>query len=341
MKRVTSNDIARAVGVSQATVSYVLSGRWRELGVRQETRDTVVAAAQRLGYRVNLLAQGLKSGNTRLIGVLAPCVTFSFFSEVVRGAEDVASARDYIMVLMHTDEDSVKETKKIAVLQTYNVAGVLVIPAMSKPEPAVFTALMAGGVPVVLADKLVADLDCHAVVSADRDGAMAVVNHLLTLGHRRIAHLRGPAGVSTAEARLAGYREALRAADVPPNPAWVAGDGWTEAQGYAAAMTLLRRRHRPTAIFAASDMAAFGVYRAAAELGLRIPQDLSVAGYSDIEGAARLAVPLTTVRQPAREIGRRAAEKLLNLIETGTDTPQVVLLPVELVVRASTAAPTP
>lgn len=333
---VTAKDIARAVGVSPATVSYVLSGCGREKGIGAETCKRVTDAAARLGYRPNTLAKGLRQGRSRLIGVLAPCVTFGYFSEIVRGAEDVASAHGYTVILMHSDEDAEKEARKIEVLRRYSVEGLLVIPAIVRGHDASFVALSGDHLPFVLVDKTVKGADCHFVGTDDRAGARTLVEHLIGLGHRRIAHLRGPRGISTSDERLAGYRDALRAAGIRFDPRWVAGDEWSEEAGRTATRQLLAVSPRPTAIFASTDLGAWGAYDVLVEAGLRVPRDVSLAGFADLALSARLAVPLTTVRQPAREVGRRAGEKLVNLIETGEDAPREVRLPTELVVRAST-----
>lgn len=337
MKRVTSKDIAREAGVSQAAVSYVLTGCWRERGISQKTQERILGVSRRLGYRENRLARGLKLGRTRLLGILAPCVTFSYFSEIVRGAEDVADEHGYALILMHTDEDSVTEARKIDILRDHCVEGMLIIPAILRPRGAIFRELQEGGVPFVLVDKRLPNAHCHFVGTQDREGARQAVDYLVSLGHRRIAHLRGPAGVSTSDDRLQGYLDALGANGITPDDRLMTGDDWNEEANCEATRRLLRMSPRPTAIFACADMAAWGACVAIREAGLRIPEDVSVVGFADLDPSARLAVPLTSVRQPAREVGRQAMEKLIRLIDKGEDEPREVRLPTQLTVRASCA----
>jgi len=338
-RRVTSVDIARSLGLSQATVSYVLSGRGREVGVSEGTCRRVEARARELGYRANRLARGLKEGCSRTIGVVAPCVTFAFFSQIVRGAEAVFSANGYVTLLTHTDEDAQREREKLDVLCSYPVDGLLIVPAVGRGGRQPFARLVEEKWPFVLVDKEVRGLKAPFVGSDDRAGARAVVEHLVSLGHRRIGFLCGPRTASTARARFAGYRAALVAHGLAVDESLVAGNDWSVQEGETAARKLLALRRPPTTIFACTDVSAMGVYRAAAARGLTIPRDLSVAGYADLECAALLNPPLTTVQQPAEELGRRAAEMLLAIIAGRSKPRPRLILPVQLVLRGSCARP--
>lgn len=336
-RQVTSRDVARSAGVSQAAVSYVLAGRGKQNGISEATGERILEAARRLDYRPDTLARGLRKGYSRLVGVLTPCVTFGYFSEIVRGAEEVLSEQGYTVILAHSDEDGEKEAGKIEVLRRYRVDGIILIPAIVRGHDAEFAAMKRDRLPFVAVDKRIADPDAQTVLTDDRAGARAAVEYLIGLGHRRIAHLRGPHGISSSEERLAGYRDALRAAGIRSEGAWVTGRDWSEASGRTGALRLLRLEPRPTAIFASTDVLAWGAFDAVRDAGLRVPEDVSLVGYADLTPSARLAVPLTTVRQPARDVGRRAGEKLLNLIRTGADEPREVRLPTALVERASCA----
>ena len=336
---VTSNDVADAVGVSQATVSYVMSGCWEEKGISEATRDRVLEAARDLGYRSNRLARGLKLGQTRVLGALLPCVTLSYFSEIIRGAEEVASEKGYILTLMHTDEDVELERKKLDVLLSYKVDGLLIIPAHVRSHFRPLSDLQKEEVPFVLVDKTVPGLDCNFVGTEDRRGARDIVKHLIGLGHRRIAHVRGPREASTAEDRYKGYLDALEEAGMEPDESLVVGEGWDECAGREAAQRILSTHPLPTAIFACTDMAAWGVYDVLRDNDLRVPDDMSVAGYADLKESSRLEPPLTTVHQPARQMGRRAADLLIEVVNNPASAIRSIRLPTELILRDSTAAP--
>jgi LacI family transcriptional regulator len=340
-KKVTSNDVADAAGVSQATVSYVMSGCWDEKGISQSTRDRVVGIAKELGYRSSRLARGLKLGRTHVLGALLPCVTFSYFSEIVRGAEEVASRAGYVLTLMHTDEDVEVERKRLEVLLSYEVDGMLIIPAHVRSHARPLRQLQEDEVPFVLVDKTIPGLHTNFVGTDDREGARQAVEHLISLGHRRIAHIRGPEEASSAQERLRGYQEAMDAASLEIQPSLFGGDGWDESAGREAARRLLSAYPRTTAIFSCTDMAAWGVYDVLREQRTAIPDEMSVVGYADLQESARLSPPLTTVHQPAREVGRRAARLLIDAVENPNPHQHAaVRLPTELVVRGSTGPPT-
>lgn len=340
--RVSSNDVAKAAGVSQATVSYVLSGRWEKNGISEKTRDAVEAAARQLGYRTNRMAQSLKLGKSMVVGVVvSPSSSNNFFMEIVLAQEKFLAEAGYLVVLVHSFDDAAIERKRIDVIKGYDVDGMLIVPASTGGKTDVIGGLLNDHWPFVLVDKEVDGIAANFVGTDDLAGARLAVEHLVALGHRHIAHVSGPRGTSTADARRQGYLEVLREHDLPVRDDFIVGDSWPNdmaARHKAArvAAPLFRRDPRPTAVFACTDVAAWGVYDAAHDAGLRIPQDLSVLGYADLAPSEIVSPSLTSVRQPADLIGRESARLLLDVMENSQIEPQRVVLPVELVHRQST-----
>ncbi|MGB0100686.1 MAG: LacI family DNA-binding transcriptional regulator [Nocardioides sp.] len=325
-------DVAREVEMSTATVSRALRGL---PGVSEPTRSRVLEAALRLGYVASPSASGLASGQTRTVAVIVPWVTRWFFAAVVQGAEEVLRERGYDLLLYNLAGDAAARHRVFETnLLTKRVDAVLVLSL--KPSPEELERLFRLGRPVTIVG---ADLPGWATVRIDdEDAATTATQHLLDLGHERIAYVGGATeGVldfTAPSARLSGYRTALERAGVPV-PGLEYDGGFNVDGGLQAARAALERPDRPTAIFAASDEMAIGALRAARELGLRVPEDVSVIGIDDHEMSSYF--DLTTVAQPVHEQGRIAATQVLAAL-AGSE-PRQVILPTELVVRRTTATP--
>jgi LacI family transcriptional regulator len=340
---VTLRQLAQRAGVNPSTVSRVLN-RDPHIRISAATRARILAVAGATGYRPNRLARSLKLQRTCIIGMLIPDVTNPVFSALFRAVDDAASAADYHVILCNTDDTARRLEEHLEALGGGHVDGLLL--ATARRDDPVLDTLRARRLPYVLVHRRRDHpADCW-VVPDDRQAAHLVVEHLRRLGHRRIAHLAGSAAVSRSAARLDGFQEAMAAAGLGEG-VWIAAAGDVDETagelGLARLLTLPPAR-RPTAVFAANDLAALGVLGAAQRLGLRVPADLSIVGSDDIP-AGRYAGPgLTTVRLPVQEIGRLATERLLQQIRGDIPweaPPLQVTLPVELVVRGSTAAPVP
>lgn len=328
-------DVARDVEMSTATVSRALRGL---RGVSDETRERVLEASRRLGYVASPSAAGLASGQTRTVAVIVPMVTRWFFAAVVQGAEEVLRERGYDLLLYNLGGDpSARHRVFETSLLTKRVDAVLVLSL--KPSHDELHRLSQLGRPVILVG---ADVPGWATVRIDDHVAAATATrHLVDLGHERIGYLGGATeGVldfTAPTARLAGYRETLEQAGLPICPEHEVDGHFTIDGGLHAAHTLLRCADRPTAIFAASDEMAMGALRAARDLGLRVPEDLSIIGIDDHELAEYF--DLTTVAQPVQEQGRVAATQVLAALGGEEWRPEQVILPTELVVRRTTAPP--
>jgi LacI family transcriptional regulator len=341
---VTIKEIAKKTGVSHATVSDVLNDRWRERRISQKTRDRVSQMAEELNYRRNIIASSLVRQQTKVLGLLIPCVTFSFWPDIARAVEDRAREDGYHVLLCYSDDSVEREHKEIELLREYQVAGLIITPAHDRGNEGIdtFLQLQKDKVPFVLIDKFIEGLDGNFVGVDDRAGAYEAVSHLIGLGHKRIAYISGAKNASTNKGRLQGYEEALRDHNLTLEPELTAGNGWFEEDGYEAGRTLLELGldKRPTAIFSVTDLCAFGALQAVKEKGLRVPEDVAMVGFCDVKAASIATVSLTTVRQPIREIGKQAVQIILEEIENRTSDIRIkkVILKPELVIRKSCGA---
>ena len=335
--RITIIDVAKAASVHPSTVSRVLNGR-TDLAVLPETRARVVAAAKKLGYRPSQLARSLRLQRTFTLGMLISNITNPLFPPIIKAVEDTALARGYNLVLCNTEDRSEREAAYLRVLGERQVDGLLI--ASSFTVEATLAGLRRDRFPFVLVNRGARRAE-DLCVQPDNIGGMAqAIKHLVELGHRRIGIVAGPQSTTTGQERLEGARAALRSHRVRlDEDLVVVAEGFAESSGYQAGRRLLRRTEPPTAIVCANDLVALGALRAAREIGLDVPADLSIVGFNDIPRADLLDPPLTTVHVPQDEMGVRAASLLIAVIEGQPVERRRVILDTGLVVRGSTAAP--
>jgi len=328
-RSVKLRDVAVAAGVDPSVVSRVLTGD-RGLSVRPETRARVLKAAARLNYRPNRAARALKTARTMVIGMVVPDLANTAYSLIAQGAEKRAAAAGYVLMVMRGSvPDHLEELQG-------RVDGLLVAAATSDGS---YLRSLLGDIPTVLVNRKEPG-DIPAVRVDDAAGAAVAVQHLLSLGHCRVAHVAGPQNADTARRRLEGYLSALSVGGVEERPELVVeASVYDEAAGHLAATRLLGLGPQPTAIFAANIRLAIGTLAATRRIGLSVPDDVSVVGFDDTPLAAFLEPPLTTVRMPLAELGGQAVESLLAEMDGRRASDVLVSLPPELVVRASTAAP--
>lgn len=330
----TIREVARAAGVSTATVSRALNGAGR---VSAQTRARVLTTAQDLGYQPNDVARSLLGKSTQTIAIVVPDITNPFFPELVKGFEAAADAREHLVLLCDSAEDETRVWKDLAALRRKQVDGVVLVGVRLGEDR---LAAVTSGLPVVTVDREVRLHGASVVQSDHRAGATLATRHLVELGHRRIAHLAGPPGLSVAELRRAGYLDALRAAKCRRDEALVVTAGFLEQDGYNATRELLHRGVDHTAVFAANDLVAIGALDAYEERGVRVPDDVSVVGFDDIHLSRYIRPRLTTVRQDIYGLGARAAEILIDLLSGGAPSqPTSEIIQVKLVTRDSTAPP--
>lgn len=326
----TIHDVARAAGVSIATVSRVLNGSARVSG---DTCGRVWAAAAKLDYWPNSAARSLRQSRSHVLGILLPDLHGEFFSEVIRGI-DHAARQEKFQILISSSHAEAEAIATAARSMRGRVDGLVVMAPHG--ESAAVIDRITHRIPVVLLNAPLPVDGCNVVSIDNFAGAYAVTGHLISLGHRRVATIKGPPGNVDAEERLRGYRQALVDAGIKPRPALQLAGDFTESSGYHASAQLLAMAPRPSAVFAANDSMATGLLAALANSGIRVPEDIAVAGFDDIAIAQYLSPALTTVRIDAYELGRRAVRLLVSAIAAGpAATCHHEILPAILVVRRS------
>lgn len=328
-------DIARAAGVSHSTVSRALSGNPL---ISAATRARIQRLAAEMGYSPDAGARGLVMRRTCSIGVVVTTIADPWAAEVVEGIENMAYAHGYSVILAASQDDPEREVAAVDTLHSKRVDAVIV--TSSRVGALHQERLAATGVPVILLNNHSQQLvpQTLSVRVDDVHGGRLATEHLLTLGHRRIAHVAGPANHSSSADRLTGYRAALRAAGLPFDEALILPGTGRPAAGEQALPALLALAERPTAVFCYNDMTAIGLLRAARQAGLHAPGDLAVVGFDDIPFAAYTTPALTTIAQPKFEMGQRAMQMALSLMAgPATDGAPNIILEGRLVVRESTA----
>jgi LacI family transcriptional regulator len=320
-------DVAERAGVDPSLVSRVLSGSL-PFSIRDETRERIVAAAAELDYRPNAQARALRRRRSMLIGMIVPTLSNVVYERIHEGAAKRAEELGYSLVVAAGTADDFRD------LLHGQVDGLLLAVATEKHAPV----LLPRGLrlPIVLVNR--ASEGLTSVTVDDAAGARLATQHLFELGHRRVGHLAGPSELDTGRRRLQGFLEACRERGEEPAADLIAEGGYSEREGFAAMHRLLDRPDRPTAVFVANLLAAVGALAAARQLGLRVPVDVSVASLHDAPLAEYLDPPLTTVRMPLEEMGRRAIEILLAERRESAEAFRVETPPV-LVVRDSTSLP--
>jgi LacI family transcriptional regulator len=334
----TLEEIGRLTGVSRSTVSRVIND---SPGVRSEVRDRVHDVIRRTGYQPHAAARSLVTRRTRIVGIIIPeavttLFTDPFFAHLLCGITKTCNSERYQLMLSLFNDPAGPEVMYRRVIHSGHVDGVIV--ASTHTDDPLFARLLQDGVPFVLAgrhpDERVNYVDVDNV-----GGARMAVEHLIRLGHRRIATITGPLRMAHGEDRLIGYRQALEAHQIAVDEKLIVEGDYTEASGSVGAQRLLPIK--PTAIFAASDIMAIGALRAIRDAGLRVPEDVALVGFDDVSIAAAIEPALTTIQQPIEHLGSMAAELLLEILEhpPEADAPASrIVFPTKLVVRDSCGA---
>lgn len=330
---ITIKDVARETGCSITTVSLVLNKK--ETRISQKTRDRIIETAQRLAYHPNQIAAGLASRRTRTLGLVMPDITNSFFANIAGSVEAECEKRGYSLFLCNSNEDPAKDVDYIYNLMNQNIAGIMLIMASGNGGghiPCCTGLLAEANVPLVFVDRFWPSSTAVNVYSDNEAGGYLAARALLERGHRRIGFISGTNGTASSNQRLYGYIRALQEYGVPFSSDLVAEGNYKTETGYLLGGKLMDKG--VTAIFAANDMMALGVYRQAAERKISIPGDLSVIGYDNVAFTEFLSVPLTTVEQPTTEIGITAVTKIMAMINGEADIKDEIFLP-KLIERES------
>jgi LacI family transcriptional regulator len=333
-RSVNSIDVARMVGLSRTTVSYVLNGR-QDVSIPEATREKVLAAARKLGYRPNGIARSLVRGRTFTIGVIVPALELSSTADTVDAIEAECSKRSYRILLAYSHNNPDVEIRQAGLLLEHRVDGIICVVGNRSlaGTPRWLAEAVNEHVACVIVDSSVPGVSVDYVVGDDRNGAFAAVSHLVRLGHRRIAHLSaGESGAPACE-RREGYRAALLTAGVAVDERLIVGSSFEPGDAAAAMTGLLDLPERPTAVFAADDLMAAAAMEVIRQRGLRVPQDVAVVGFNDITLAQYLH--LTTVRLSIRDRGRAAIERLFARMKNPHLPREGIIVPTQLVVRES------
>jgi len=330
----TMKDVAREGGVSINTVSRALNGK---PDVNKDTKKRILEIADRLNYVPNFLAKGLVTKNTKTIGVIVSDNANPFFARIIKGTEDFARSKGYNIILCNTDERYEREEEAIRLLREKRVDGLLITLTPAQEKRADILELKRSGVPFVLLNRHMENIMTDYVINDNVYGAYLAVNHLVKSGHKKIGYISGPPQISSAQERLEGYKKALFENNIDFDNSLVKKSNLKMEDGYRLMKEFLQLENRPTAVFAYSDLLAIGALKALKEAKLRVPKDIALVGYDDIEFCSLLEVPLTTVHQPRYRIGEEGAKILINRIEKKDSEgfQQIVLKP-ELVIREST-----
>jgi len=332
----TMKRVADELGVSITTVSKVLNNR-SDIG--SATRARVLAKVAELGYRPNVVARSLTLRRTRSLGIVIPDLMHSFFVEIVAGIESVARNRGYGLLICSSNEDPRKEREEVEMLRQRQVDGIVLASTTASGNTDVLHDLEAEGIGLVMIDRDDhPSVRCDRVVTDDQLVGEMATTHLAEQGRRAIGHICGPP-IAHARRRTVGYRNALKAHGIQPRREWAVRGGFMEADGYRAMTRLLALRPRIDAVFAANDPAAIGAMKAIWDAGRQVPDDIAIVGAGQIMLGDLLRVPLTTVSWSRDDLGKRAAELILERIDP--DPPAVfkrVIIPPFLVARRSSGA---
>jgi LacI family transcriptional regulator len=334
MGQITIKDIARKLNLSASTVSRALRNH---PDISPETKRKIVALAEQYDYHPNSIAQSLQTRKSRTIGIIVPEIKHHFFSFAISGIDEVAYEAGYTIMVCQSSESYDREVINTQALLSHRVAGLLVSVSQETREIGHLESAVRRSVPLVLFDRVCETLPVSRVMVDDYQGAYQATTHLVQQGYRRIAHLAGPAYISIGRQRFKGYRDALKDNGREFDPELVIAGGFKERDGAVAAARILTMVAPPDAIFAVNDPVAIGAFMHIKEAGLVIPDDMAVVGFSNNPISSYIEPALTTIDQPAYEIGKAAANLLLEEIraETENRTPTVKTFPTRLIVRAS------
>ncbi|MBN1895171.1 LacI family DNA-binding transcriptional regulator [bacterium] len=331
---ITIQDIALKAGVSITTVSRVLNGKIKKYRINEKTAERIIRTAKELHYRPNILARSLRLKKTKTIGLVIPDISNPFFAYVTKSIQTTAYQAGYSLVVVNTDENINTEIEQIELLRSKGVDGFVIMPVGIRYDH--IEALQNDHGTVVLLDRCFDELETHSVVVDNHSGAFQAVTHLIEKGHRRIAIIQGLLNTYTNNQRVKGYRDALQRHGIRIDEHLIVGKDFRKENGYIEMKLLLNQSERPTAIFTTSDLITLGALQAVYEEQLRIPDDISLVAFDDIDFAPFLMAPLTAVSQPKELMGELAVKLLIDQLKSKgkTDKKRIVLNP-HLIVRKS------
>lgn len=334
----TLKDVASRVGVHPSTVSRVLRDK-ENLKISVKTRDKILEAVKEMNYVPDFTARALRMKRSFTIGLLVPDILNPYFARISRIIEQLGFEKRYTVIVCNTDEDQEKEILFLNQLISRGVDGIIIAPVQDSKEHIID--LIEKKIPVVLIDRIFEDLNTNAVITDDSNSIVKAMSHLVNLGHKDIAFLKGQENIYTIKKRLAGYHKAIAKYKLPKNDKFIVGKGFEFEDGYEATLKLLKLPKLPTAIISSGgDLVTLGALKAIAEKGLSIPKDISIIAFFDSIFSPFLATPLTTISHFRKKIGENAFQLLLRQIESKKESAfKVVCINTEFKIRNSTAKP--
>jgi LacI family transcriptional regulator len=331
---VTLKDIAGKAGISVSIVSRVLNSKTKKYRISATTEQRVLNAARELNYHPNQLARGLRLKKTHTIGLIVPDISNPFFAHVARVIQKQAYQEGYSLLVCNTDENIDTEIEQIAIMRSRRLDGFIIMPVGVSHGH--IDDLLADNIPLVLLDRCFDDLDTHSVVVDNYLGACQAVQHLTDLGHKRIAIIQGLPNTYTNNARVKGYTDILRRKNIPIDESLIVGNDFRKENGYVETKSLLNLHPPPSAIFTTSDLITLGALQAIYEKNIKIPEDVSIVAFDDIDFAPYLLTPLTTVEQPKELMGEVAVKLLIDDIkDKGKASKKRIALKPRLIIRKS------
>lgn len=331
-KKFGIKDIAQILGLSTSTVSRALRDAY---DVNPETRKRVLELTEKLNFKPNKNAAALASGNTKNIGVIIPFIANYYFSTVISGIQEEAYKQGYNIILYITNDDVEKERKLIENIATSSLDGLLISISSNSDVIEHFENMLRAGLPIVFFDRVPKSIAASKVMQSDFDGAYLATKYLIEKKYDKIGHIAGPEGLNFSQERHRGYLQALKEAQIPYRKEYVIFSGFSQENGYTDTQQLLSLVDPPNAIFAANDRKAVGAIQALNKRAIRVGQDFGVIGFTNDPISTVIEPNLTTVEEPAFEIGCRSCELLIRHIKNKNFEPREILLPGKLIERHS------
>jgi LacI family transcriptional regulator len=333
LKQTTIKDIAVKLGLSVSTVSRALSDH---PDISQKTKELIKETAVALKYRPNVVARNLKSSKSNQIGVIVPEIRHDFFANAISGIEEVAYQNGYTVIVAQSNEDYKREKINLNSLYLNRVSGIIISVSQSTTKSEYFKNLLKSGVKMVFFDRTLDDLDTYRVVINDYESSLKAVNFLIEKGYKKIIHFAGPQTLSTCLNRRLGYEEAMKDSGLV-SYLHIEEGGMHESDGYKTMHKLLSKGKTPEAIFAVNDPVAIGAFKRLREEGIKIPEEVAIVGFSNNPICELIDPPLTTIEQPAFEMGKAAAELLIDQIEERPlkSDDKIIKLDTKLIIRGS------
>jgi len=332
----TIKEVAKIAGVSVGTVSNVITG---SVTVGADRKERVLNAIREIEYHPNHVARSLKLQRTKMLGMIISDITNPFFSQMVRGAEEAARKQNYLLLTFNTDDRFEREEQALSELRSRRVDGILLVVAPSQAKPSHIVETLKAGIPVVCLDRIPPGLEVDSVTVDNINAARDCVRHLIAQGHRKIGIITGTMALQTAQQRLQGFEETMRAAGLEVDRDWVRHGDFRSESGYQMGREILLGKNLPTALFISNNLMAYGVLQALDDFNLHCPGDLAIATFDDPAITQVFRPRLTAISQPAYSFGYTGAELLIQRIEskkTG-ESPIAIRLPTELHIRESSA----